>query len=63
MKTRNPAHHTKFRQPATYREAIRPKDDTGAGASGRTSYREEYERDRGPDLDEPLDSTESGNEF
>jgi hypothetical protein len=32
-------------------------------AAGRTAYRDEFERDFGPDLDEPLDVTESGHEF
>ena len=34
----------------------------GPAAAGMQSYREEYEPDIGPDLDEPLDSTESGRE-
>ena len=32
----------------------------GPIAAGRPAYREEYMRDRGPDLDEWLDGTESG---
>ena len=28
-----------------------------------TAYREEYQPDHGPDLDEPLDEAESGHEF
>ena len=32
-------------------------------AAGRTAYREEFQRDYGPDLDESLDGTESGREF
>jgi hypothetical protein len=32
----------------------------GPIAAGRPAYREEYMRDHGPDLDEWLDSTESG---
>ena len=31
--------------------------------AGRTAYREEYQRDRGPDLDESLDEMESMHEF
>jgi hypothetical protein len=30
---------------------------------GGTTYREEYQPDHGPDLDERLDVTESGDEF
>ena len=32
-------------------------------AAGRTAYREEFQRDYGPDLDEPLDRAEAGREF
>jgi hypothetical protein len=31
--------------------------------AGRTTYREEFERDYGPDPDEQVDRTESGREF
>jgi hypothetical protein len=31
--------------------------------AGRTAYRGEYQRDYGPDLDEPFDQTESGHAF
>jgi hypothetical protein len=34
----------------------------GELAAGATAYREEFERNYGPDLDEPLDGTESGHE-
>jgi hypothetical protein len=34
-----------------------------AAVAGRTAYREEYQRDYGPDLDESLDGIESGHEF
>ena len=37
--------------------------DHGQVPRGGTVYREEYQPDRGPDLDEPLDVTESGDEF
>jgi hypothetical protein len=30
---------------------------------GSAAYREDYLSDHGPDLDEPLDKTESGHEF
>jgi hypothetical protein len=32
-------------------------------AAGSAAYREDYLSDHGPDLDEPLDKTESGHEF
>jgi hypothetical protein len=34
-----------------------------AAVAGRAAYREEYLRDHGPDLDERLDGTESGQEI
>jgi hypothetical protein len=34
----------------------------GLDASGKSVYREDYVRDRGPDLDESVDGTESGQE-
>ena len=39
--------------------ASRTKGDAGAIA-GRSAYRQDYERNYGPDLDEWLDATESG---
>jgi hypothetical protein len=34
----------------------------GGAVAGRAAYRDEYMRDHGPDLDEWLDGTESGQE-
>ena len=34
----------------------------GGAVAGRAGYRDEYMRDHGPDLDEWLDGTESGQE-
>jgi hypothetical protein len=34
----------------------------GSAVAGRAAYRDEYLRDHGPDLDEWLDGTESGQE-
>jgi hypothetical protein len=45
------------------RDALNTTRIAAAGAAGRTVYREEFERDFGPDLDEPVDGTESGHEF
>ena len=39
------------------------KGGAAAAVAGRTAYREEFQRDDGPDLDESLDGTESGHEF
>ena len=56
---RNTEHHTKVPlQQKDYR-ASRTKGDAGAIA-GRSAYRQDYERNYGPDLDEWLDATESG---
>ncbi len=44
-------------------EAARAMRRAGVLAAAATVYREEFERDFGPDLDEPLDVTESGHEF
>lgn len=54
--------HAKVPQQGTYRGAARP-GGASAMAAGRTAYREEFQRDYGPDLDEALDGTESGHEF
>lgn len=52
-------HHPRAR---AHHVVISPNVSGGAPA-GRTAYREEYQCDHGPDLDEPLDQTESGHEF
>jgi hypothetical protein len=39
-----------------------PGKVTGGALPGRAAYRNEYMRDHGPDLDEWLDGTESGQE-
>ena len=53
---------TKVHQEQAYHGVANAKGGVGAVA-GRTAYREEYQRDHGPDRDEPLDGTESGEEF
>lgn len=58
---RNSEHHTKVHQEKTYHGVASTKG--GAAAAGRTAYREEFQRDYGPDLDESLDGNESGPEF
>ena len=44
-----------------YRVAERAR--LGAEWAGRTKYRDEFERDYGPDPDEPLDGTETEHEL
>ena len=39
------------------------KTSGGPAAAGKPAYPEEYMRDHGPDLDESLDGTESGQEI
>lgn len=59
---RNSEHHTKVHQEKTYHGVASTKGGAGA-AVGRMAYREDYQRDYGPDLDELLEGTESGHEF
>jgi hypothetical protein len=44
-------------------EPARAKRRAGVLAAAATVYRGEFERDFGPNPDEPLDVTESGHEF
>jgi hypothetical protein len=62
-KHRNSEDHAMPHQGKTYDGVASTKGDAPLVAAGRTAYREEYQRDYGPDLDEPLDGTESGHEF
>ena len=60
---KNSEHHTKIHQEKTYHGVASTKDAAVAGVAGRRAYREEFQRDYGPDLDESLDGNESGPEF
>jgi hypothetical protein len=55
-------HHTKVHLEKAYHDVASTKGGARA-AAGRSAYREEFQRDYGPDRDEPLDGTESGHEF
>ena len=55
--------YSKVGQDKGCHDAARAKRRAGVLASAATAYRAEFERDFGPDLDEPLDVTESGHEF
>jgi hypothetical protein len=57
---RNSEHHPKVHQQEKYYGVASTKGGAAAAVAGRMSYREEFQRDYGPDLDEPLDGTESG---
>jgi hypothetical protein len=59
---KNTDHHKNLYHEKTYHGVASTKGGARL-AAGRTAYREEYQRDYGPDLDEPLDVTESGQEF
>jgi hypothetical protein len=60
---RNSEHHVKVHLERTYHGVTSAEGGAGPVAAGRTAYREEYQRDYGPDLDEPQDRAESGHEF
>lgn len=59
---RSSEQHTKTVQEPAYR-SFASTSGGASGVAGRTPYREEFQRDHGPDLDERLDGTESGREF
>jgi len=61
--TRKSRLYPKAEQEKGRHEAARAKRRAGVLAAAATVYREEFDRDFGPDLDEPLDVTESGHEF
>jgi hypothetical protein len=60
--SRNSEHYTKVPQRKNYYSVARTKGGAAAAVAGRTAYRQEFQRDYGPDLDESLDETESGHE-
>ena len=60
---RNSEHRTKLhQQDRSYGVAI-ANGGAAVALAGRTAYREEFQRDHGPDLDESLDGLESAREF
>jgi hypothetical protein len=61
--SRNSGYHTKVRRQEKYYAAASAKGGVAAAMAGRGAYREEFERDHGPDLDESLDGTETAHEF
>jgi hypothetical protein len=63
MEPRNSEHHAKIHHEKTYHGVASPKGGAAIVAAGRSAYREEFQRDYGPDLDESLDVTESGHAF
>jgi len=62
MEPRNSEHRTKTYREDAYQGVASTKDGVWV-AAGRAAYREEFQRDYGPDLDEPSDGTESRYEF
>ena len=56
-------YHTKVHQQKGYYGVASTKGGAVAAVAGRTAYREEFQRDYGPDLDESLDGIESRHEF
>jgi hypothetical protein len=63
MEPRNSVHHTKVHQQKKYYGIASTKGGAAAAVADRTAYREEFQRDYGPGLDESLDGTESRHEF
>jgi len=63
IETRKIRHYTKAEQNKARHAASQATRRAGGLAAAGTVYREEFQRDVGPDLDEPLDVTESGREF
>jgi hypothetical protein len=59
----NSEHYPKAPQQKKHYAAGSTKGGAAAALAGRTAYREEFQHDRGPDLDESLDGIESGREF
>ena len=55
-------HHPKVHQGKKYHGVASTKGGATASVAGRTAYRDEYQRDYGPDPDESIDGTESGHE-
>jgi len=60
---RNSEHRTKIHAQDRSYGVASANVSVAVALSGRTAYREEYQRDRGPDLDESLDGIESAHEF
>jgi hypothetical protein len=56
-------HLPKARKQKLYQGALATKRNIGDTAMGEAVYREEFRRDIGPDQDEFVDRTESGDEF
>ena len=57
---RSSRHHTTLHQQRKYYGVASAKSGAAAAVAGRTLYREEFQHDYGPDLDESLDGTEVG---
>jgi hypothetical protein len=60
---RHSEHHPKIHQQEKYHGVATTKGGAAAVMAGRMMYREEYQRDYGPDLDESVDEAESGHKF
>ena len=60
---RKSEHRTKIHQQDRSYGVASANGSAAVALGGRTAYREEYQLDRGPDLDESLDGIESAREF
>ena len=66
MEPRSRVPHLKASKARTYPLNVSPNGgpNGAVGApAGRSAYRDDCQRDYGPDLDEPFDEIESGSEF
>ncbi len=59
---RNSEHQTQLHRQKKDYGVGGTKGSGAAAVAGRSAYRQDFQRDYGPDLDEQLDATESGHE-
>jgi hypothetical protein len=66
IEPRSDVHRPKASEERTYHAIVSPSggaNDAVGAPAGRSAYRDDYQRDHGPDLDEPFDEIESVHEF
>jgi hypothetical protein len=66
MKPRSDVPHPKVSEERTYHVIVSPSggaNDAFGISAGRSAYRDDHQRNHGPDLDEPVDGIVSEHEF